>query len=107
MKNIEIFLTAVLSAVISTSCCLPAFLFLFFGISVGSLSFLQDFEFLRVPLSILSIGLLILYFVKRKQAVTCECTKTTDIRKYLLGIFFPLIIALILFYPEFSIYFVE
>jgi len=107
MKNIGIFLTAIFTAVISTSCCLPAFLFLFFGVSVGSLSFLQELNFLRIPLSIVSIVLLVFYFVKRQKAVTCECTKTVDTKKYILGILFPLIIALILFYPEFSVYFVE
>jgi len=107
MKNVGIFWTAIFTAVLSTSCCLPAFLFLFFGVSVGSLSFLQELNFLRIPLSVLSIVFLIYYFVKKRKAITCECTKTVDIKKYILGILFPLIIALILFYPEFAVYFVE
>ena len=107
MKNIGIFWTAIFTAVLSTSCCLPAFLFLFFGVSVGSLSFLQELNFLRIPLSILSIVFLIYYFVKSRKAISCECTKSVSIWKYVLGILFPLIIALILFYPEFAVYFVE
>jgi len=107
MKKINLFLTAVLTAVLSTSCCLPAFLFLFFGISVGSLSFLQELEFLRIPLALISIVLLCLYFMKRKQMLACECQKKVDIKTYILGVSLPLIIGVLLFYPEFSVYFVE
>lgn len=107
MKNINLFFTAVFTAVLSTSCCLPAFLFLFFGISVGSLSFLQELEFLRIPLALLSLVLLVLYFVKRKKMISCECEKKVDIKTYILGVSFPLIIGMLLFYPEFSVYFVE
>jgi len=104
MKHIDLIVTAVFTAVLSTSCCLPAFLYLFFGISVGSLSFLQELGFLRIPLAILSILLLFLYYKKSKQSVFCEKRKKIDIKKYVL---YPLIIVILLSYPEFSVYFVE
>lgn len=107
MKNINLFLTAVFTAVLSTSCCLPAFLFLFFGISVGSLTFLQELDFLRIPLGILSVVLLVLYFIENKKKSPCTCENKIQIKKYILGVILCLIILLLLFYPEFSVYFVE
>jgi mercuric ion transport protein len=104
MKHIDLIVTAVFTAVLSTSCCLPAFLYLFFGISVGSLSFLQEFGFLRIPLALLSIILLVLYYKKSKQSIFCEKTKKIDIKKYIV---FPMLIMILLLYPEFSVYFVE
>lgn len=46
---------AVITALLSTLCCLPAFLFIFFGVSSGVLSFFTTLEYTRVPLAILSI----------------------------------------------------
>ena len=107
MKNINLIVPAVISAVLSTLCCLPAFLFLFFGISVGSLSFLIELDFLRVPLSIFSLVLLTAFFIKNRQNISCECENNNKTRVYLGSFSFCVVIVALLFYPEFLVYFVE
>ncbi|EFU68914.1 heavy-metal transport protein [Aliarcobacter butzleri JV22] len=54
---------AVFTALLSTLCCLPAFIFLFFGVSSGVLSFFTTLEYTRVPLAILAIIFLYLQFI--------------------------------------------
>ena len=41
---------AVFTALLSTLCCLPAFLFLFFGVSSGVLTYFTTLEYTRIPL---------------------------------------------------------
>jgi mercuric ion transport protein len=109
MKEKGLVFTAVFTAVLSTSCCLPAFLFLFFGVSIGSLSFLQELDTLRTPLALFSVAFLVLYFIRRKQIQSCSCTTIGNSKKqnFIKGVSLSLIIAILLFYPEFSIYFIN
>ncbi len=106
ISNYKVIVTAVIAALLSTSCCLPAFLFLFFGISIGSLSFLTQLDFLRIPLGILSIVFFIIYFLTKRKKVLCECNGK-KIKTYI-GLFLLCLgLLALLFYPEFSVYFVE
>lgn len=108
MKNISLVVSAVITAILSTACCVPAFLFLFFGVSAGSLSFLTELDFVRVPFAILSISLLGLFFVKNKQKVSCQCNSESGlVKSYITIVLLGLFIGILLFYPEFLVYFVE
>ncbi|MCD4757282.1 MAG: hypothetical protein K8R39_03355 [Arcobacteraceae bacterium] len=106
MKNRSFVVSAVVTAVLSTACCLPAFLFLFFGISLGSLSFLIQLDFLRIPLGILSVLFFIIFILTKKQKMKCEC-ESKKLKTYISIVLFGLGLMILLFYPEFSVYFVE
>ena len=98
---------AVFTALLSTLCCLPAFLFLFFGLSSGALSFLTQLEFLRIPLALLTLLFFILAWVKQNKNIHCECNKTKKIKQLLLyGFGFIGILGLLL-YPEIIPLFME
>lgn len=89
------------ASILSTLCCAPALLFVVFGISMSSLSFLSSLEFMRIPMAILS-GACITYafYSKIKTQQSCECQKI-DILKIctiFAALFFA--VALFLFYPE-------
>ena len=100
-KEILGVLTALLSALAATACCLPPLLFLLFGISFGFLSFLEVLTPFRIPLSLLS--LLVLWLSWRNYAYhtfTCNSQKR---KRYIW--FYSLIlglILLILLYPEWA-----
>jgi mercuric ion transport protein len=106
MKNSSFIFTAVITAVLSSICCLPALLFLFFGVSMGSLSFLTQVDFLRIPFGVLSIVFFIIYFIVKNKKVSCECN-SKKIKTYSGIVLFGLGLTLLLFYPEFAVYFVE
>jgi mercuric ion transport protein len=98
---------AVLTAFLSTLCCVPAFLFLFFGLSSGALSFLTQLDFLRIPLGILALLFFILAVIKLNQTLTCECNKEKRVKSFIgYGIIFMGIMGL-LFYPEIIPLFME
>ncbi|WP_418185323.1 aryl sulfotransferase [Aliarcobacter vitoriensis] len=98
---------AVITALLSTLCCLPALLFLFFGITSGVLVFLTTLEFTRVPLAILAIMFFCFAIYNFRKKISCSCSKKDKIVQYILiGIFFILILTL-LFYPEILPLFME
>lgn len=105
MRSISLIVSAVITAVLSTLCCLPAFLFLFFGISVGSLSFLSELGYLRIPFGILTILLLFLAYKKSKTNISCACENKGKI--IMITSLFVILFFLLLFYPEFLVYFVD
>ncbi|AXH14693.1 transporter [Malaciobacter mytili] len=105
MKSINLVVSAVITAVLATLCCLPAFLFLFFGVSVAGLSFLSELGFLRIPLSILTIILLFIAYKKSKNSIICECKNRKKSIIISIGLF--LLFFALLFYPEFLVYFVD
>jgi mercuric ion transport protein len=107
VKSPSLVITAIVSAILSTTCCLPALIFLVFGVSAGSLSFLTDLGFLRIPMAIISIILLLIYVIKKRKSVSCSCSQKLSYKSYISIFAFSLIIAVLLFYPEFSVYFVE
>ncbi len=98
---------AVLTALLSTLCCLPAFLFLFFGVSSTALTFLTHLEFVRIPLALLACVFFILGYIKQNKKVACECTQTKKIRESLFSLFVFLAILALLFYPEILPMFME
>lgn len=105
-KEILGVLTALLSALAATACCLPPLLFLLFGISFGMLSFLEALTPFRIPLSLLS--LFVLWLSWRSYAhhtFACDLQKKKRIVWFystILGI-----ILVILLYPEMANLFIE
>ncbi len=99
-ENLAI-ISAVFTALLSTLCCLPAFLFLFFGISSGVLSYFTTFEYTRIPLALLTIGLFIFAFININKKISCKCSKKETYKQYFLFTLFFLTLIGLLFYPEF------
>lgn len=91
---------AFLSALAATTCCLPALLFLLFGLSFGGMSFLEYLTPFRIPLSLLSLIFLGLswYRYRRKNVVCCAARKQTKIIS-VYGLIAIVLLAL-LTYPE-------
>ena len=101
MKKINIpIIGAVFAALLSTLCCLPAFLFIFFGISSGVLTYFTTLEYLRVPMAILTIGLFIFAFITFRKKISCECSKKEKTKQYLIFSSFFIFLSGLLFYPE-------
>lgn len=98
---------AVITALLSTACCLPAFLFLFFGVSSGALGFLTQIEFLRVPLTLASIVFFLIGFYKLNKKLQCSCDKKTKTISYVLVALGFIALFFILFYPEILPLFME
>ena len=97
---------AVVTAILASTCCLAPLLFLLFGISVGSLSFLQFFAPYKIYFTISAV-LIISYlwgnyfFVLRKKVV-CEGNICKNYLKYLVvGTIF---VAVMLTYPYWVLY---
>lgn len=98
---------AVFTAHLSTLCCLPAFIFLFFGLSSTVLSFFTTLEYTRVPLSILAIIFYIFAIYNFRKKISCSCSKKQRLTQYIVfSLFFILILGL-LFYPELIPLFME
>lgn len=99
---------AVLTALLSTLCCLPAFLFLFFGFSSGFLSYFTSLEYTRVPLALISVisFLIYLYSIKNSSS-SCDINKKTRGKRYIFAIVFFLILLGLIFYPEIIPLFME
>ena len=97
---------AAVTAILASTCCLAPLLFLLFGISVGSLSFLQFFAPYKIYFSIaavLIIGYLWgnYFFVLRKRVV-CEGSICKNYLKYLsIGTVF---VVIMLTYPYWAVY---
>lgn len=94
-------LSAFISALLATACCLPALLFLLFGLSFGFLSFLESLTPFRVPLTLLSLLILYLsYRAHRQKNNTCNPQK----RRYFLMLYTVIlgVIMMILLFPELS-----
>jgi len=104
MKKIDfIVIGTVITSFLSTLCCLPALLFLCFGISSGALSFFTTLEYTRIPLFILTILFVILSIYNFRKKISCNCSKKEKIFQYIFFIF----ILFLLFYPEFIALFME
>ncbi|MCT7551178.1 mercuric transporter MerT family protein [Aliarcobacter butzleri] len=98
---------AVFTALLSTLCCLPAFIFLFFGVSSGVLSFFTTLEYTRVPLAILAIIFFIFTIYTFRKKISCSCNKKEKTKQYFLFTIFFILILLLLFYPELIPLFME
>ncbi|XPV67888.1 MAG: hypothetical protein ACNI25_11250 [Halarcobacter sp.] len=106
LKKLSI-IGAVFTALLSTLCCLPAFLFLFLGVSSAYFSTLSSLGFIRIPMAIVSIALLFFAFYK-KSPLKCECVdKKEKKRKIFLAFSISIIILFLLFYPEIIPFFMD
>ncbi len=106
-KSLFPIIGAVLTALLSTVCCLPAFLFLFFGISSGVLTYFTTLEYTRIPLAILTIVLFVFAFKNLKKKISCQCSKKEIFKQYFVFSLFFILIVSLLFYPEFISYFMD
>ncbi|NOX16380.1 MAG: mercury transporter MerT, partial [Epsilonproteobacteria bacterium] len=73
---IAIIAGSLVSAFLASTCCLAPFLFLVFGVSVSSLSFLQVFAPYTIYFAVVSAVLILYlwydYFKERRQKLLCE-----------------------------------
>lgn len=106
-KNSFAIIGAVFTALLSTLCCLPAFLFLFFGVSSGVLTYFTTLEYTRVPLAVLTIGFFLFAFFNFRKKISCKCTKKELFKQYVFFAIFFILISALLFYPELIPYFMD
>ena len=92
---------AVTTALLSTLCCLPAFLFILFGFSSGVLTYFTTLQYTRIPLAILTIIFFIFAFKNLKKKIPCKYEKREVLKQYLFFLAFFILILALLFYPEF------
>ncbi len=106
---VSIIVGSIISGLFASTCCLAPFLFLVFGVSVSSLSFLQIFAPYTVYFSLLSIGLMLYlwydYLKHTKEKLHCE-TWLSKNYKMLLNVGSILVIILIT-YPYWVNYLLE
>lgn len=96
-------ISAVFTAIFSTLCCLPALIFVIFGVSSGVLAFFVQFESIRWILAGISVVLLI----SSIRTKSCACDKNALIGRYAsFGLLF-VVILILLFYPEIVPLFLE
>ena len=98
---------AVTTALLSTLCCLPAFLFILFGFSSGVLTYFTTLEDTRIPLAILTIIFFIFAIKNLKKKIPCKYEKREVLKQYLFFLIFFILILALLFYPEFLPLFME
>ena len=98
---------AVTTALLSTLCCLPAFLFILFGFSSGVLTYFTTLQYTRIPLAILTIIFFIFAFKNLKKKIPCKYEKREVLKQYLFFLIFFILILALLFYPEFLPLFME
>ena len=113
MKENKSFYTLIigslLSAILAGSCCLAPLFFLLFGVSVGSLSFLQVFAPFQLYFALASV-LVILYlwynYFKSKKAIqSCNSSLCKHHKLYLgLGTLF---VGILVTYPYWVHYILE
>ena len=106
-KNSLTIFGAVSAALLSTLCCLPAFLFIFFGISSGILTYFTSLEYLRIPMSVLTVILFILAIRQSTKTISCQKDRKRKITQYTFSIGFFFILIFLLFYPEIIPYFMD
>ncbi|GAB6073932.1 mercuric transporter MerT family protein [Nautilia lithotrophica] len=97
---------AVVTAVLASTCCLGPLLFLVFGMSVGSLSFLHIFAPYREYFTIVAVIIIVYlwwnYFFRLRKRPVCEGSICKNYVKYLsIGTLF---VAIMLSYPYWAQY---
>ncbi|HHH37821.1 MAG TPA: hypothetical protein ENK77_04310 [Epsilonproteobacteria bacterium] len=100
---------AILSAILAGSCCLAPLLFLIFGVSMSSLSFLHVLAPYRGYFTLLSVAVLLYlwydYFKTKRKATACSSTFCSRYLLYLtIG---TVLIPLLLTYPWWINYILE
>lgn len=92
---------SIVSALLASSCCLAPFLFLVFGVSMSSLSFLQVLAPYHNYLSLFSVAVLGYlwydYFRHRKQKLFCETWLSKNYLKLL--VVGSVVVAILISYP--------
>ncbi|WP_313046886.1 mercuric transporter MerT family protein [Atlantibacter hermannii] len=101
-------LTAAVAAVTAGLCCIGSLLYLLFGISAAGFAGLAKLEFLRIPMIVISLGLIgrgfwRLYFSKR---LWCTGRFTLGQMRLLYWLALPFML-LVLFYPTVVAWFYE
>jgi len=100
---------SIVSAFLATACCLAPFLFLVFGVSVSSLSFLQALSPFQPYFSLLAVGVILYlwynYFQRVKKQFVCSTTLCKNYKLYLgIGTIFVLVFST---YPYWVNYILE
>jgi len=103
-----VIVSSIVSAILASTCCLAPLLFLLFGVSMGSLTFLQVFAPYKIYFSLIAVGLILFlwfdYYKKRKIPV-CDTPLCKYYRLYLiLGTVF---VAIMITYPYWVGYLLE
>ncbi len=97
---------AIITAILASTCCLAPLLFLIFGISVGSLSFLNIFAPYRIYFTVIAVIIILYlwwnYFFKLKKRVVCEGSICKNYLKYLS--FGTIFVLIMLTYPYWAQY---
>ncbi|MDF1879140.1 hypothetical protein JHD46_05735 [Sulfurimonas sp. SAG-AH-194-C20] len=100
---------SLVSAFLASTCCLTPLLFLLFGVSVSSLSFLEVFAPFHTYFSVFSVVVVIYlwmkYFTNVKKQLSCSTKLCKNYKLYLsVGTFFVLILTT---YPYWAIYLLD
>ena len=108
-KFYTIIFGSIISAILASTCCLAPLLFLLFGVSMGSLTFLQVFAPYHTYFSLFALSLILYlwfdYFKKRKNTLVCATPLCKNYKLYLiLGSFFVLVMIT---YPYWAGYILE
>ncbi len=100
---------SLVSAFLASTCCLAPFLFLVFGVSVSSLSFLQVFAPYTIYFSVVSVVLMLYlwydYFKRRKEKLLCETWLSKNYK--LLLIAGTVLVIILVTYPYWVNYLLE
>lgn len=94
-KFYTIIIGSAISAILASTCCLAPLLFLLFGVSMGSLTFLQVFAPYHIYFSIFAVSLIAYlwydYLKKKRNQLFCATTLCKNYKLYLiLGTLFVL-----------------
>jgi len=100
-KLYSLLFSGIISAILASTCCLGPLLFLLFGVSVGSLSFLDSFapyhDYFSLAAAVVLGYLWLDWFKERKKQIACVSSLCKNYTLYLsLGTLFA---ALMLSYP--------
>lgn len=106
-KGVFPLIGAVITALLSTLCCLPAFLFIFFGVSSGVLTYFTTLEYTRIPLAILAIIFFFFALRNYRKKISCKCTKKEIVLNSSILVIIFILFFCLLFYPEILPYFMD
>ena len=108
-KFYTIIFGSIISAILASTCCLAPLLFLLFGVSMGSLTFLQIFAPYHTYFSIIAFCLIAYlwydYFKKRKDKMVCATPLCKNYKLYL--ILGSLFVTIMMTYPYWAVFILE
>ncbi len=106
---IALLIGGIISALLASTCCLAPFLFLVFGVSMSSLSFLQIFapyhNYFTLFALLLTLYLWFDYLKNRKKKLLCETWLSKNYKNLLVGGTF--LVAILTTYPYWANYILE